>query len=68
MQQLNKLINTLIALALVTLFGCGGTEYTYVPEPDEMQTGPGLISGEDGTFTVYNGAKKEKKEDKQDKE
>lgn len=39
-----------VCLALL-LSGCGGKEYTYVDGRD-LKTGPGLLSGEDGTFTV----------------
>ena len=41
--------------SLTAFTGCGGTEYTYVPEAGEMQTGPGLISGEAGAFTLFEG-------------
>ena len=44
----------LISLCLVLLLGgCGGTEYSYRDGRDRKE-GPGLLSGEDGAFTVYN--------------
>jgi hypothetical protein len=67
MRHLKKVIGSAIIFGILTLWGCGGKEYTYVPEADEMQTGPGLISGDDGTFTVYNGVDRKKKEEEQTK-
>ena len=34
------------------LCGCAGEEYTYVNDGD-LKPGPGLLSGEDGVFTLY---------------
>ena len=34
------------------LTGCVGEEYHYV-DGAELQPGPGLLSGEDGVFTLY---------------
>ena len=44
------------------LIGCGGEEYTYESDREEM-VGPGLISGEKGEITIYKKAlKKDEKE------
>ncbi len=43
----------LFLLLAATLSGCGGQEYTYVDDRD-LKTGPGLLSGKDGRFTLYN--------------
>ena len=44
----------LISLCLTLLLGgCGGTEYTYRDGRDQKE-GTGLMSGEDGNFTIYN--------------
>lgn len=52
----------LISLCLILLFsGCGGTEYTYQDGRDQKE-GPGLLSGEDGVFTIYNAGDKVGKE------
>ena len=37
---------------LLLLGGCGGTEYGYRDGRDQKE-GPGLLSGEDGVFSVY---------------
>ncbi len=34
------------------LAGCVGEEYHYVDDA-ELKPGPGLLSGEDGVFTIY---------------
>ena len=38
---------------LLMLGGCGGTEHSYRDGRDQKE-GPGLLSGEDGVFSVYN--------------
>ena len=44
----------LLLLCLTALLcGCGGTEYTYKDGRDQKE-GPGLLSGKDGVFTIYN--------------
>ena len=44
----------LLLLSLMALLcGCGGTEYTYRDGRDRKE-GPGLLSGKDGVFTIYN--------------
>jgi hypothetical protein len=34
------------------LCGCAGNDYTYVDDRD-LKQGPGLLSGKDGVFTLY---------------
>ena len=44
----------ILLLCLMTLLcGCGGTEYAYRDGRDQKE-GPGLLSGKDGVFTIYN--------------
>lgn len=42
----------LMLYLIAALSGCGGQEYAYVDGRDAKQ-GPGLLSGEDGAFTLY---------------
>ena len=56
----------LIGAAFFLLAGCAGQPLD-VDRPGEIQSGPGILSGEDGEFTVYDseggllGKKKKKK-------
>ena len=43
----------LLSIALLTLPGCGGKPFVYYP-PSEIPEGPGVLSGEDGEFTLYD--------------
>lgn len=45
---------TLPALTLLLLLGAcaGGRDFTYTP-PDEIKSGPGILSGKDGEFVLY---------------
>ena len=64
---MKKLAVTLCLLVIVLFLGCGGKEYTYV-EDHELKPGPGLFSGEDGSFTIYEGTTPgTKKEEEQKK-
>lgn len=56
--KLYFLIGLLLSLLVC---GCGGTDYNYVDTREE-KPGPGLLSGDDGVFTVY---KKEKEPEQQ---
>ena len=65
-----KLILPAVVLTAVLLQGCGGSDYTYV-EDQELKPGPGLFSGKDGEFTLYEGSlpRQEKPDlEKQDQE
>ena len=44
------------------LFGCGGKSFEY-HSGNEIPEGPGVISGEDGEFTVYDSNAASKKKD-----
>jgi hypothetical protein len=48
-----------IGLAAAILIGCGakGKPYDYQPAADEMKEGPGLFTGEEGEFAVYDSKK-----------
>ncbi len=52
----NRLIAITISLAAMMVWmiaGCGGRSFEYTP-PDEIKPGPGVFSGEEGEFTLYN--------------
>lgn len=51
MAQAGKKLLCVLLLAL--LWGCGGESYQY-SDSREMKPGPGLLSGEDGVFTLYS--------------
>ena len=61
-----RLTFVLIGAALLLLVGCTGQPLE-VDKPGEIQSGPGILSGEEGEFTVYDseggllGKKKKKK-------
>ncbi len=47
----NGLIVFLVTLGLAA---CGkATPYEYVPEPDQMKSGPGLFTGKEGGFVIF---------------
>lgn len=49
----NTLRTAILALFLGLIAGCGQiTPVAYTPT-DQIQPGPGLLSGEDGEFTLY---------------
>ena len=52
----------LVSSALLALPGCGGKPFNYNP-PSEIPEGPGVFSGKDGEFTLYDSktVKSEKK-------
>ncbi len=54
----------LVIMLIGQLFiaGCGGESYTYTPE-NELKSGPGLFSGDDGEITLIDKEQKEKEEE-----
>ncbi len=45
----------MLVLASGFLTGCASVEpFDYRPTADEMKPGPGLLSGEDGEFVIFN--------------
>jgi len=56
---------TVTSIFLISCFlaGCVGEEYHYVDDA-ELKPGPGLLSGEDGVFTVYGKTPTDGKEKK----
>ncbi|MGD8883845.1 MAG: hypothetical protein PVI82_18235, partial [Desulfobacterales bacterium] len=48
-----------VGLATAILMGCGakGKPYDYQPTADEMKEGPGLLTGEEGEFAIYDSKK-----------
>jgi hypothetical protein len=53
-----KLIRAILIIAMVTVmaafYGCAVTPEPLEYQPDnELKKGPGLLSGEDGVFTIY---------------
>ena len=43
---------TFLLFICCSLAGCVGREYRYVDDA-ELKPGPGLLSGKDGVFTIY---------------
>ena len=43
----------MVSIALLALPGCGGKPFDYNP-PSEIPEGPGVFSGKDGEFTLYD--------------
>ncbi len=43
----------IVSIALLALPGCGGKPFVYNP-PSEIPEGPGVLSGKDGEFTLYD--------------
>jgi hypothetical protein len=43
----------IVNIALLALPGCGGKPFVYNP-PSEIPEGPGVFSGKDGEFTLYD--------------
>lgn len=43
----------LMSISLLALPGCGGKPFHYNP-PSEIPEGPGVFSGKDGEFTLYD--------------
>ncbi len=56
----------LVPLVALLFSSCGGTSYEYKNTNDTP--GPGLFSGEDGTFTVYEHHKETKVDEKEESE
>jgi hypothetical protein len=48
-------------IACLLLGGCGGDPYTYESN-NELKTGPGLFSGEDGEIKIFEQKKKEEEQ------
>jgi len=49
--------NYTAGLIILALVGCHAKPYDYKPTAGEMKEGPGVLSGEDGAFTVYDSKK-----------
>jgi len=43
----------IVSIALLALPGCGSKPFVYNP-PSEIPDGPGVFSGDDGEFTLYD--------------
>ena len=58
-----------VGAVVVFLFicGCGGEPYTYESN-NQVKTGPGLFSGEDGEITIFKQRPNEEQEEPQEKE
>ena len=57
-----RIIEKLLLLLVVwVVTGCAQSSQSFVVTPaDEPRPGPGLLSGPDGSFTVYQGDREEK--------
>jgi len=54
MNLLRVIALIVMATAMVAINGCAGTPEPFEYQPDnELKSGPGLLSGEDGVFTIY---------------
>lgn len=53
MKYFMKMSFCLAGLVLLTIFGCGGKSFDY-HSGNEIPEGPGVFSGEDGEFTIYD--------------
>ena len=50
-----KYCNRLLAfIVLGLIFGCTAKPYDYQPTAGEMKQGPGIFSGKEGAFTLYD--------------
>ena len=61
---MDRMVRCLQVGALVVFLficGCGGEPYTYESN-NELKTGPGLFSGEDGEITIFKQRPTEKQE------
>ena len=53
-----------LVVALLALSGCGGSSQSFeYHAADDPPPGPGLFSGSDGTFTIYQSKKAEEAEE-----
>lgn len=51
-------------MTLLTLAGCGGGSQSFeYHAADDPPPGPGLFSGPDGTFTIYQSSREEEAEE-----
>lgn len=64
MTGIMKKSGVLLLLAII-LAGCAGEEYSYVDDAD-LKPGPGLLSGDDGVFTIYRSTSTEPERGEQD--
>jgi len=54
---LNKFLWIGLAAAMLMSCGAKGKPYDYQPTADEMKEGPGVFTGEEGEFTIYDSKK-----------
>jgi hypothetical protein len=47
----------LSSLAIIALLGCNAKPFDYQPTAGEMKEGPGVFTGKDGEFKVYDSKK-----------
>ena len=59
-----RIVLSLLSISLLALPGCGGKPFNYNP-PSEIPEGPGIFSGKNGEFTLYDS--KTIKDEKQSK-
>ena len=65
MKKLFALMQAGTLIAGLTLAGCGGEPYTYVPG-HELKPGPGLVTGEAGELTILGSAGTETQQEKRE--
>ncbi len=52
LQRMIRAWSFIVVLTASSLVACGGQPLQHTPV-DEVPEGPGLLSGEDGVFTIY---------------
>lgn len=52
-RHITRIVIHLSVMTLLTLFGCGGKSFDYY-SGNEIPEGPGVFSGQDGEFTIYD--------------
>jgi len=62
-----RYLNICTLFVCLLLCGCGGEPYTYESN-NELKTGPGLFSGEDGEITIFKQRPAEEKEEQEGQE
>ena len=61
MSFLRSIERLLLCLVVLAVTGCAQSSQSFVVTPaDEPKPGPGLLSGPDGSFTIYQDDREEK--------
>jgi hypothetical protein len=60
-------LQAVITIACLAVTGCGGESWTYQPDR-ELKPGPGILSGQDGEFSVITSSEKQETKEGQVKD